>query len=244
MNQVEQLFDRYATGYHDKFNTNPISKYQRERVVEILTPYFRSARSVLDIGCGPGSDFETYARFDLNVTALDISAEMTRLATEQAARINPDIKIHNCAIEDFESNTSFDLLIMNFGVINVIQDLEALALKLQRLVNTNGILAVTAMPAFQIWRRLSGQKRFASTELIEQRVEVRYDFAPDKLAGFEMISRTALGWLLPTPDQFARLRIRRWLLSTLKHIDRKLGAYLPKKMGADHELYIFRKSES
>ena len=98
---ITPIFDEYAQTYQDKFNENFLGKYQRQQVQQIVLADAKTAQNVLDVGCGPGSDFEFYAQFNLQVDAIDISPEMVRFAKEKATALSLKANIQVAEIQQF-----------------------------------------------------------------------------------------------------------------------------------------------
>ena len=131
---ISNLFDSYAEAYNEKFNQNPLAKYQRERVHQEITPYLKAVRRILDVGCGPGSDFEFYKSFDLAVDAIDISPKMVELARGKANRVHLNVNIQVSSLEEVQFTRKYAVIILNFGVINSFPHLEPVLDKLKRLL--------------------------------------------------------------------------------------------------------------
>ncbi len=139
---TRETFDAYAAGYEEKFNQNFLAKYQRETVYKAIVPFLKDARTLLDVGCGPGSDFAFYKSMDVAVDAIDISPEMAKIAKKTAAAIQLTATIENASLENFQSKRVYDIIILNFGVINLIENLPMALTKLKSLLKPVGVFAI------------------------------------------------------------------------------------------------------
>ena len=161
----EQIFDLYSKNYDEKFNSNPVAIYQRQSVHETLEPLLTNANSVLDVGCGPGSDFEYYKKFDAKITAIDISPKMVKLAQDKADSIQLHTEIYNSSLELFETEKTFDVILLNFGVINVFKKIEETLNKLASLSTPTGKIVIVSMPPFHMLSILEHVFRFQFKKL-------------------------------------------------------------------------------
>jgi len=118
--KTEQIFDIYAIDYQKKFNENPVTEYQRKIIHDELKLLLSPGNEILDAGCGPGSDFEFYKLFNLKVSAFDFSLNMIRLAQKKAQELNLDANVFQSDIYEFCPDIKFDIIILNFGVLNAL----------------------------------------------------------------------------------------------------------------------------
>ncbi len=249
---VKQTFDAYAVEYEEKFNRNPLGRYQRERVHQVIAPYLQNCRRILDVGCGPGSDFEFFRKFDLVVEALDISEKMIGIAKERAALLGLPVRLHCRDFRQFQTDCRYDLILLDFGVVNVFDDLALVCRKIKALLAPGGAAVIVSMPplhlfsalenllCFQLrklWRRLFG--RVAE---LPNGLKIYYYREPDLARYFSVTARIPLGPLLPTPDQYARWRAARWYARQMMTIDQKLAGRLPDALGGDHVCYVLKES--
>ena len=244
-------FDNYAVNYQDKFNLNPLGRYQRELVQGAVRSFLSGRRKLLDVGCGPGSDFEFYHSLKLNITAIDISPEMARLARDTARALDLDAEITATALQDFQASENFDFIILNFGVINAISDLDAALEKLHGLLSGSGILVVVAMPPFHLFSFLGNLLRgrvaaafrriFRGKAKLAGGLEIFYYRQRQLEQGFRLLERRHLCPLLPTPDQYAHSAPARGITRLLLPLDRWIARRLPDWAGGDHVCYIFEK---
>lgn len=245
---ISHLFDSYAETYNEKFNQNPLAKYQRERVHQELTPYLESAKKIFDVGCGPGSDFEFYKSFDLTVDAIDISLKMVELAREKANRIHLHANIQVSSLEEFQSTEKYPVSILNFGVINSFQHLEPALDKLRRLLEPGGILIIVSMPPFHFFS-IKGLavgfhfkrmliRLFKRRAVLKEGFTIYYYNKKDFTRYFNILRKINLCALLPNPDQYSRWKWLKLYSKIMIPLDKELAAVLPDSLGGDHICYI------
>jgi len=249
---TERLFDTYADVYQEKFIENPVAIYQRKVVYELIQPFLINQGKILDIGCGPGSDFAFYKLHKLTVDAIDISERMVKLARQRSDKLNFPVNICHSSLQNFSSESTYDVIILNFGVINVFDNLEDILQKLALLLDKEGILIVVLMPPFHlffiiemiltlqfssVFRRL-----FSGKSVLENGFEISYYRYKDLLPQFKLIKRCNIGALIPTPDQYSRLAVARGLTRILLRTDRWISTRMPEIFGGDHVCYILKHS--
>lgn len=244
-------FDNYAVNYQDKFNLNPLGRYQRELVQGAVRPFLSGRRKLLDVGCGPGSDFEFYHSLNLSITAIDISPEMARLARDTARALGLDAEVATSALQDFHPPETYEVILLNFGVINAIADLDAALEKLHGLLADAGILIVVAMPPFHLFSFLGNLLRgriaaafrrvFQGKAVLSDGLEIFYYRQHQLERGFRLLERRHLCPLLPTPDQYVHSALARFITKLLLPLDRRIAHHLPDWSGGDHVCYIFEK---
>ncbi len=254
MTITAKTFDSYAAGYVDKFNRNPLGKYQRERVQTELAPYLQPGIALLDVGCGPGSDFAFYRSKHLAIDAMDISEKMVELARQAAAKLGLTATVSHCDLLDFWTGKSYDVIVLNFGVINAMADPDAALEKLQHLLKPDGILAIVAMPPFHLFTVLGDffslrlrtvYRRIVLKKLsLANGMTVRYFAKNTFLRQFKLIKKINLCAVLPTPDQYQQSVFARWIAKMLLPIDRTIAEKIPDAFGGDHVCYLLRKGRN
>ncbi len=251
MNRTLQIFDQYANSYEEKFNQNPLGKYQRARVQAEIASFLSSAGHILDVGCGPGSDFEFYRQLNLTVDAIDISGEMCKLARQKAARLKLNAGVKKVALRDFHPGKRYDAIILNFGVANALANLPEILEKLDGMLAKNGVLIIVAMPPFQLFAALEalfigrlrslGRRVFQHRATLENGFDIYYYRRRDFTQCFRLIRRIHLAHLLPTPDQYQRSGLAKRLFKLLLPLDRATAKLAPDFWGGDHVCYVLRK---
>ncbi len=247
---IQLLFDSYAEIYHEKFNQNPLAKYQRERVHKEILPYLKTASKVLDVGCGPGSDFNFYQSLNLEVDAIDISPKMVELASEKSKRIDLKANIKVSSLEELQVTEKYPVIILNFGVINSIRNLDAALKKLRNLLESNSTLIIVSMPPFHFFS-IKGlavgfhftammNRLFKGKAVLENGVTIYYYCQRDFVQYFDIKRKINLCALLPTPNQYNHWKWVRLYSKIMIHLDGKIAALLPDFIGGDHICYMMQ----
>lgn len=251
---ARKLFDSYAENYGD-FLHNALAMEQRQRIYQQIEGYLRCSKTLLDLGCGPGADFEFYSRFNLKVDAIDISPGMVEKARSEQSRTGLNARVLHSSLSAFTPEISYDFILLNFGVINAIGDLDMALAKLKSWLNPEGILAIISMPPFHLaWvlenltrlrfkpvlQRLKGKKA-----VLQSGIEIHYYRGKDFLRAFRLLKCVPLGAALPTPEQYQRWRLARQMATKLMPLDRFLSQVCAEGVGGDHICYILthRKRE-
>jgi 2-polyprenyl-3-methyl-5-hydroxy-6-metoxy-1,4-benzoquinol methylase len=251
---TEKLFDSYAEDYQEKFNQNPVALYQRKLVYDLVEPLIKEQGNVLDIGCGPGSDFAFYKAHNLNVEAIDISKRMVDLARQNSEKLNLRVNIFHSSLQDFLSESLYDVIIMNFGVLNVFCDPEEVLKKLDSLLARDGILVLVLMPPFHLFSILESvaklkfslafKRLFKHRAVLDNGFKFSYYHQKDLISHFKLINKRNLAILLPTPDQYSRWAWARMFTRFVQTSDEWLSTRVPDFVGGDHVCYILKKSLS
>lgn len=252
---IESVFDEYAGDYSEKFNRNPIGWHQRRRIYQSLRSFLPEGTTVLDVGCGPGSDFRYFYESKLTVEALDISAEMVRLAVVQAEELGLHAQIRQSNFIDFQPPRKYDVVWMNFGVINLFPDIMLVSEKIRQCLAPDGIAVVVSMPSIHAFSLLGllgrgefrslGKRLVKRSAALENGLTFYYRRRHDWRRSFKVIRAINLGWLLPTPDQYRTSPwARRWF-RFFRGLDSRWAGTVPDIFGGDHICYILKpKSEA
>lgn len=251
---VAAAFDRLAPSYDELWTNSVAGRLQREAVWREMARLFPAGDRVLDLGCGTGEDAERLAGAGVTVHALDIAPGMIEATRRraQADRITTGV----LAIEDLgglDAAQQFDSAIANFGVLNCIEDLRALAQNLARLIRPGGRLALCPMSRFCLWETIwylahaRPQKAFrrmrrgpVETSLgfpvwYRTAAEIGAAFSPD----FRRVACRGIGVF--TPPSYVNLPAG--LCRALAALDRHFAGWpLWRSMG-DHQLLVFVRTD-
>ncbi len=109
---------------------------------------------LLDVACGPGYVAEGAAAMGAQTVGIDFSAEMIRIAKQR----NPHLEFRECDAQalDFPDN-SFDIVVINFGVLHLSRPEQAMA-EAARVLRPRGRLA------FTVW---AGPEHSPGAKLVE-----------------------------------------------------------------------------
>jgi ubiquinone/menaquinone biosynthesis C-methylase UbiE len=234
------LFDCIATRYDALWTDTAIGRAQRNLVWRSIDGFFHAGDRILDIGCGTGEDAAHFAARGIRVYATDASPAMVQVARERG------IAATVCNAEELgRIGRSFDGAISNFGALNCVENLPAVAVSLAALVRPGGQVAICLMGRFCAWetlyysvclqwskafRRSRGAQYHGIAIHYPTVAEVRTSFAPD----FELRRWTGIGLLVPP----SYVKLPTSVVHLLAACDRIL-ARLPLLRGmADHRLFL------
>lgn len=255
-------FDAIAEGYDRIFTDSSIGRAQRQPVWRELDRCFRAGQRVLEINCGTGIDALYLAARGVNVDAFDVSAEMVRVARANRLRAGcprEEVRFARLATEELDTLAArYDGAFSNFGGLNCVADVRAVAAQLARLVVPGGrVVICLAGPccAWEIaWYGAQGGFDRAFRRL-RSRAEGRVSrnhvfpvfypsvrqlvrlFAP----GFELERLRGIGVLVP--PTYVEPHASRYprLLAAAAGVDRVLGRMPGTRALADHVLLVFRR---
>jgi ubiquinone/menaquinone biosynthesis C-methylase UbiE len=135
-------FDALAEGYDQGFTFSKIGQAQRSAVWKELGRTFRSGDRVLEIGCGTGVDACFLAERGVKVVACDSSPAMLRVAARRIREMSAnDVDLRLLTAENLaalQQEAPFDGSFSNFAALNCVEDLNAVAQDLGRLLKPGG----------------------------------------------------------------------------------------------------------
>jgi ubiquinone/menaquinone biosynthesis C-methylase UbiE len=158
-------FDTLAAGYDTDFTDTPVGQVLRRIVWARAAVLFRPGQRVLELGCGTGEDAVELARRGVQVVATDASQAMINVARTKAQRYGCNrVEFHCMPMEQVAVNLAdqrFDGVFSNFGAVNCVRDVPALAAALAKLLKPGAPLLWVVMgrhvPWEWLWFALRGQ---------------------------------------------------------------------------------------
>jgi SAM-dependent methyltransferase len=262
--ETSHAFDGVARDYHRANTGNPLLAAMRARTLAALTTRVSPGASILNLGCGPGSDDEVLARAGYHVTAVDSSRAMVEEARARVARagLGALVGVHHLGIEELERLPAgtFDAAYSNFGPLNCVPDLARAAHLIARRLGPGGTLIASVIGRICPWEialyaargnwprvRLRFARAPVAVPLEGRTVWMRY-YTPAEFtrifggAGFRRHSLRALGLAAPPPYlQAFALRHPR-LVSALQGVDDAVGHWPGVRGWGDHFLVELRRS--
>lgn len=139
MNLFDQFAQIYASG-----NYRSHSQAMAAILPALMKEYkitFNGSKRLLDIACGEGSFCAEMAKKGWNVTGIDQSEEMLRLANHQAKNENIAIDYKNQDMRFIDFQSEFDLATCWFGSLNYLinnSDLQSTFNNIYRSLKPNG----------------------------------------------------------------------------------------------------------
>jgi ubiquinone/menaquinone biosynthesis C-methylase UbiE len=164
--RVAGAFDAIADIFEISFE-NEITRELREIIYRTIRSLVPSGSAILDINCGTGIDARALVRQGYTVDGIDISPRMIRQAVHAAAV--QDIARVQFNVSSFEKLPSsdgpkYDLVLSNFGGLNCVESLDAVAEEIARVTRPSGYFIAVVMPPFCTWEIAAGLCRGRVTD--------------------------------------------------------------------------------
>lgn len=247
-------FDLMAESYDREFTDSLIGRRMRAATWRRIDQAFHAGDLILELNCGSGEDTRHLAERGVRVLATDASPSMLAVAAAkvEAAKLQSRVDLAEIAIEDIaqlSGTTRFDGVLSNFGGLNCVADLQAVAGALAPMVRPGGraLLCVMgpAVPWEWVWYLARGAPRKAFRRLRRggarwRGLTIRYPssrrvsraFAPD----FIQRRVSAIGALVPPTYAEAWAARHPRLLALLDRWERRAETFLPLPWLSDHYL--------
>ena len=263
--RADELDVRKIGAYYDAFADIAEERYSSNHVLVRVRAAFRRAvephpaASVLDLGCGPGTDLAWFAeRYPRRRYAgIDVSPRMVELAS---AKLGDRARVHRGCTEDVArifAGEQFDLVYSFFGPLNTEPDLGRAAEALARAVAPGGVLVLTFVNRVYLfdaamhllgghptsavarlanrWGGYSPQTPLDASLYFPRQIEAR--FAP----AFEVERREGFSIVYPPWYWAHRFRRNSAAVRVLWIADRLLNR-TPLWSAGEHLLYVLRRS--
>ncbi len=261
--RVDGVFSSVAAGYEKNVLQSDANRHMRSIVYKtlekLITPGFR----VLDIGAGTGKDAIWLARHGARVLATDVARGMLQEAAENIknSSLEDDVQVRRLAVEDLESllpehSKKYDLVLANFGVLNICGYPEQWGPLIARLLKPGGLLVATVMNRWCLWELVAGvlclKPSFAFRRWRGRAASVGGHplnvvcYSPaqfrHRLADlFELKQLTGLCAVAPPPSQGFIYKNMPWLGHWLRKIDVLGGRSWFFRVIGDHYLVVMQK---
>lgn len=116
----------------------------REKILYFQKNYCQEVRTILDLGCGPGNVARLFyeKNDDYEITGIDLSEEMVKLARQNA----PNGKFHVCDLREIDFTGSYDAVIASFTIVHLTdRETQTFIEKVGPLINPGGYLYLSFM---------------------------------------------------------------------------------------------------
>lgn len=252
------VFDALAPTYDVDFSDHEIAQALRKRVHQYLGTYFQVGHTIFEIGCGTGLDALKLSQQGIHIIGCDASIEMVQQTQKRLTDYPKNQIFHGDGLRpdtlpaDVQA-MQFDGCFANFGVINCIDDWQALATWLGQHISKNGIVAFTVMSPWCLWeiawhgihgdfrtalRRFKQNVPFGDLTINYPSVKRLTQVFEDN---FERVAVHPLGLILPTSDSYSVVEKHPNITRHLLQWDERLGNIQKISMFADHYCIIFRR---
>lgn len=247
-------FDALAADYDAAFTGSRIGTRMRRAVQARLVARFPAGHRILELNCGTGEDAVFLARRGLDVVATDLSpamVEKTRAKVRENG-LEKQVAVRKLAIEGLAAipeQGAFDGALSNFGGLNCVEDLGAVARGLARVLRPGAFAMLCVMGPLVPWEWLwylgrgEGRKAFRRLRrdgVVWRGLTIRYPsigtvrrrFAAD----FQLRRVSAIGSFLPPSYAEAWAARHPRILAGLDRWERWTETWFPFPWLADHYL--------
>jgi ubiquinone/menaquinone biosynthesis C-methylase UbiE len=252
-------FDAVAEDYDQREANNPIMQLMRTRSLEILHGTFPEGSTLLDVGCGTGTEAIWLGQRARTVFAVDSSSRMLEVLSRRASAAGVRVSTRLLRAGDLMTladelgDASFDGAYSSFGALNTEAALEPPLAALARLVRPGGRVVLGVMNrwcmaeiALLAARGHAGQalRRTRSSALVgagPNSIEVSYPswrrLRRALSQRFRVVSLEALPLLL-LPYAWPAFSAHPRLFNTVSRLDRSLAARRPFASLGDHLIVV------
>ena len=252
-------FDAVAADYDGREADNPIMQLMRERSLAILESTFPRGSTLLDVGCGTGTEAVFLAKRGRNVFGVDASPLMLDVLSLRTAAAGLHVLTRHLHAGDLVrlvdelGEASFDGAYSSFGALNTEAALEPPLVALSRLVRPGGRIVLGVMNRWCVTEMAllvaAGRTKDAFRRTLPSvrvgvgagAAEVRYPswrrLSRALRPLFRVVSVQALPLLL-VPYAWPALSRHRRLYGTVSRLDRVLAPHRPFAWLGDHLLVV------
>jgi len=249
--QIARAFDGEAERYHHAYEAPRSAAEMRAVTHRLYGRYLTKGDRILDLNCGPGSDFEFFRKLGVAISGVDLSPEMLKIAQTRA----PEAELHCLDYNRIDClEGEYGAICSNFGGLNTQSEFGDFAAKCRKRLKSGGLLFCNIMTPFSLPEILEGAfrgghwlRRLRRTP--ERAVRVGghplkvYYFWPRKFyrqffkAHFSLLEIQGLGVFLPPPYLAPeRMRVPKPSLFLEKHLAHRF----PFKYWGDHAMLVMR----
>ena len=258
---TQHAFDSVAADYDGPRGNNELIQRMRNVLWETVSREVTAGGRLLDLGCGTGIDATWFAGRGFQVVATDWSAQMIGRTTQRAAAegVAAQVTPMHLGIQELERlEGGFDAIDSNFGPLNCVPDLPAIAAECARLLRPGGRMVFSVMGRICPWElahyALRGRFKRALIRAARNATAVgmnrhtiwtRYylprEFYRAFAGHFGLGGYRALSLFMPPPYLVEHFRRHPRWCERLEWLDRRLGALpLLRDMG-DHFLITLHR---
>jgi SAM-dependent methyltransferase len=256
-------FDDVAADYDRREADNPIMQLMRARSLAMLESTFAHDATLLDVGCGTGTEAIWLAQRGRKLFAVDSSTRMLEVLARRAAEADARVSTRPLRAGDLQrlvnelGEASFDGAYSSFGALNTEPSLEAPVEALGRLVRPGGRIVLGVMNrwsvaemafliaggrAKQAFRRtLPSVKVVVGSHIAYVRYPSWRQLSRALRPRFRVITVQALPLLL-TPYAWPALSAHPRVFKTVSRLDHVLAPRRPFAWLGDHLLVVAERT--
>jgi ubiquinone/menaquinone biosynthesis C-methylase UbiE len=257
--RVAGAFDSVAPIFEATLE-NEITRALRQKVYDAIDRLILLGSSILDINCGIGIDAVELARKGYYVVGVDLSPKMVEQARMRASQQGVKSEFLQSSFEDLSvlDGKQFDLVLSNFGGLNCVKSLDAVAAQVTAVTKPGGYFLAVVMPRVSMWETVAGlirlkpslafrrfKKETLATGFPGKTFRVSY-FSPRTFAHafkpwFRVRSIHGLNVLTPPPHAIRFKQKNPQFSSFLRRCDKILGGLPVLRSIGDHSLIVLKK---
>lgn len=266
---TQRAFDSVAVDYDGPRGNNELIQRMRLTLWDTVLHELEPGSRLIDLGCGTGLDAMQFARFGYQVLATDWSPRMVERTRERVrdAGLESCVRTAHIGIHQLDSlgrpydapaDEPFDGMYSNFGPLNCVPDLPAVAAECARLLRPGGVLVFSVIGRICPWevahyvrrgrfRRavVRAARGVTPVSMNRHTIWTRYysprEFYRAFAGGFTLERYRALSLLMPPPYLVEHYRKRPSWYERLGRLDDRWGALpLLRDMG-DHFLIVMHR---
>lgn len=141
---MRESYTKFAAVYDELMGDIPYDTYVE--LIDIAANGI-SGKKILDIGCGTGLLSVKLAKMGGDVTGVDLSSDMLRIATERAAALGMPVTFKEQPMQQLEGFTDFDAAVIAIDSLNYVTRKEEV---IQTLQNVYEALKVGGVLLFDV----------------------------------------------------------------------------------------------
>ena len=259
---LQAAFDGVAEHYDQHILGNPINTWLRSVSVGTLQQLFKPGSTVLEIGCGTGTETLKLARNGVKVLACDISGKMLEVLARKAKEEGLDSRVFtlHCRAAGLKKGIrslgfdKFDGAYSTYGAINTEPRLDDLFRDLHDLLKEDGVLVLGVWNKYCLYETLGyllrgrpglafarlrnpvpiGKSRFC----VASNAYSIASLGKHSASYFKLRSVLGVVIILPPSNLIRYLPKGRWL-TFFKMLDLHLGRAFPFNRLGDHFLAVY-----
>lgn len=259
--QVKPTFDSVCSDDDGTCGNNVLIQRMHVSLREAVAAELPVGARLIDLGCGTGLDAQAFAQRGYRVMAIDGASTMVAPAHQraQAVGLEARLQVIPVGIQHIDQlSGEFDGIYSNFGSLNHIEDLPAVAIECARLLRSDGCLVFSVIGRMCPWemnedtrrgRLMQASMRFAcgaaalrvSGQMVRIRRYLPREFYRVFEAYFSLAYYRPLSVFLPPPYLVGLYQCYPMLVQSLGWLDDLITTWpLLRDMG-DYFLIVMRK---